>query len=73
MPKRMLSDPAVVGGGLGMAVLPTWQPMGLSLSVIAGDVHNGSGVLVFGLMSAGVIWALHRLHATHLGRLRRPT
>ena len=63
MPKRMLSDPAVVGGGLGMAVLPTWQPMGLSLAVIAGDVYNGSGVLVFGLMSAGVVWALHRLHA----------
>lgn len=33
------------------------------MAVIAGHVLNGSGVLVFGLLSIGVIWSLHRLHA----------
>lgn len=43
--------------------MPTWQVTGLSLAVLVGHVLNGSGALVFGLVSVGVIWTLHRLHA----------
>lgn len=46
------------------STLPTWQVAGLSLAVLVGHVLNGSGALVFGLLSVGVIWTLHRLH-TH--------
>jgi hypothetical protein len=53
----------LAGGGLGVAALPMWQAAGLSLAVIVGHVLNGSGALVFGLLSVGVIWTLHRLHA----------
>ncbi len=38
-----------------------WQVTGLSLAVMVGHVLNGSGALVFGLLSVGVIWTLHRL------------
>jgi hypothetical protein len=61
MPKRMVAGPREAGGGLGVAALPTWQATGLSLAVIVGDVFNGSGALVFALLSIGVIWTLHRL------------
>jgi len=47
-----------------VTALPTWQATGLSLAVIVGHVFNGSGAIVFGLLSVGVIWTLHRLH-TH--------
>lgn len=63
MPKKMVSGSGDADGGLAVAVLPTWQAAGLSLAVIVGDVFNGSGVLVFGLFSIGVVWALHRLHS----------
>lgn len=43
--------------------IPTWQATGLSLAVLVGHVLIGSGALVFGVLSIGVIWALHRLHA----------
>ena len=43
--------------------IPTWQAAGLSLAVMVGHVSNGSGVLAFALLSIGVIWTLHRLHA----------
>jgi hypothetical protein len=42
--------------------IPTWQAAGLSLAVLVGHVLIGSGALVFGVLSIGVIWALHRLH-----------
>jgi hypothetical protein len=64
MPKRSVSGQAETGEGVGVAALPTWQATGLSLAVIVGDVFRGVGALVFGLMSVGVIWTLHRLH-TH--------
>jgi hypothetical protein len=63
MPKKMVAAPGEAVGGLGMTALPTWQATGLSLAVIVGHVFNGSGALVFGLLSVGVIWTLHRLHA----------
>jgi hypothetical protein len=43
--------------------IPTWQAAGLSMAVIVGHVLIGSGALVFGVLSIGVIWTLHRLHA----------
>jgi hypothetical protein len=43
--------------------IPTWQAAGLSLAVIGGHVLAGSGALVFGVLSIGVIWTLHRLRA----------
>ena len=46
-----------------MAALPPWQATGLSLAVIATDAYTGSGALLFALVSACFIWALHRLHA----------
>jgi hypothetical protein len=63
MPKKMVARQGEAVGGLGMTALPTWQAAGLSLAVIVGHVFNGSGALVFGLLSVGVIWTLHRLHA----------
>jgi hypothetical protein len=62
MPKRSVSGQAEAGEAIGVAALPTWQATGLSLAVIVGDVFKGSGALVFGLLSVGVIWTLHRLH-----------
>jgi hypothetical protein len=64
MPKKIVTGEAEAGERLGMTALPTWQATGLSLAVIVGHVFNGSGALVFGLLSVGVIWTLHRLH-TH--------
>jgi hypothetical protein len=43
--------------------IPTWQAAGVSLAVIGGHVLAGSGALVFGVLSIGVIWTLHRLRA----------
>jgi hypothetical protein len=43
--------------------IPTWQAAGLSMAVIVGHILIGSGALVFGVLSIGVIWTLHRLHA----------
>jgi hypothetical protein len=63
MPKKMVAAPGEAVGGLGMTALPTWQATGLSLAVIVGHVFNGSGAVVFGLLSVAVIWTLHRLHA----------
>jgi hypothetical protein len=64
MPKKIVTGEAEAGERLSMTALPTWQATGLSLAVIVGHVFNGSGALVFGLLSVGVIWTLHRLH-TH--------
>jgi hypothetical protein len=64
MPKKMVAGQGEAGGGLGVTALPTWQTTGLSLAVIVGHVFNGSGAILFGLLSVGVIWTLHRLH-TH--------
>jgi hypothetical protein len=64
MPKKMVSGQGEPGGRLGVTALPTWQATGLSLAVIVGHVFNGSGAMVFGLLSVGVICTLHRLH-TH--------
>ena len=64
MPKKMVVGQGEAGGGLGVTALPTWQATGLSLAVIVGHVFNGSGAILFGLLSVGVIWTLHRLH-TH--------
>lgn len=64
MPKKMVARPVEISGPSGMTALPSWQVTGLSLAVIVGHVLNGSGALVFGLLSVGVIWTLHRLH-TH--------
>jgi hypothetical protein len=69
MPKRMVAGSGEASGGFGVAVLPTWQATGLSMAVIVGHVFKGSGALVFGLLSVGVIWTLHRLH-THAPRTR---
>jgi hypothetical protein len=44
--------------------IPTWQAAGLSLAVVAGHVLIGSGALVFGVLSIGVIWTLQRLRAS---------
>ena len=63
MPKKMVTGQGEAGGGLGATALPTWQATGLSLAVIVGHVFNGWGAVVFGLLSVGVIWTLHRLHA----------
>src|SRR5260370_27548840 len=62
MPKKMVAGQGETGGGLGVTGLPVWQATGLSLAVIVGHVFNGSGAIVFGLLSVGVIWTLHRLH-----------
>jgi hypothetical protein len=62
MPKRMVPDRAF-DGALGIAVLPAWQAVGLSVAVIGSQLFSGSGVLVFALFSVGVIWSLHRLRA----------
>jgi hypothetical protein len=64
MPKKMVAGQGETGGGLGVTALPVWQATGLSLAVIVGHVFNGSGAIMFGLLSVGVIWMLHRLH-TH--------
>jgi hypothetical protein len=64
MPKKMVTGQGEASGGLGVSALPTWQATGLSLAVIVGHVFNGSGAIIFGLLSVGVIWTLHRLH-TH--------
>ncbi len=64
MPKKMVAGQGETGGGLGVTALPVWQATGLSLAVIVGHVFNGSGAIVFGLLSVAVIWTLHRLH-TH--------
>jgi hypothetical protein len=64
MPKKMVAGQGEAGVGLGVTALPTWQTTGLSLAVIVGHVFNGSGAILFGLLSVGVIWTLHRLH-TH--------
>ena len=53
MPKKMVAGPTDAGGDFGVAALPTWQAAGLSLAVIVGHVFNGSGALVFGLLSVG--------------------
>ena len=63
MPKRAVTGQGEAGGWFGPAAIPTWQAAGLSLAVTVGHVLNGSGALVFGLLSVGVIWTLHRLHA----------
>jgi hypothetical protein len=63
MPKKVVTGQVEAGEGFGVAALPTWQATGISLAVIVGHVFNGSGALVFGLLSVGVIWTLHRLHA----------
>jgi len=63
MPKKMVTGQGAAGGGLGATALPTWQATGLSLAVIVGHILNGWGAVVFGLLSVGVIWTLHRLHA----------
>jgi hypothetical protein len=47
-----------------VTVFPTWQAAGLSLAVLVGHVLNGSGVLLFGVVAVGVIWALHRLRVS---------
>ena len=73
MPKKMVTGQGEAGGGLGVTALPTWQATGLSLAVIVGHVFSGSGAIVFGLLSVGVIWTLHRLHTLPLDRGRRPT
>jgi hypothetical protein len=62
MPKKMVTGQGEAGEGLDMSALPAWQATGLSLAVIVGHVFNGSGAIVFGLLSVGVIWTLHRLH-----------
>jgi len=67
MPKKMVTGQGEAGGGLVVTALPTWQATGLSLAVIVGHVFSGSGAIVFGLLSVGVIWTLHRLH-THAPR-----
>jgi hypothetical protein len=64
MPKKMVAHRVDAEGRSGVTTLPTWQVTGLSLAVIVGHVFNGLGALVFGLLSVGVIWTLHRLH-TH--------
>jgi hypothetical protein len=64
MPKKMVARQVEVGGRPGVTALPAWQATGLSLAVIVGHVFNGSGAMVFGLLSVAVIWTLHRLH-TH--------
>jgi hypothetical protein len=64
MPKKMVARQGETGGGLGVTALPVWQATGLSLAVIVGHVFNGSGAILFGLLSVGVIWTLDRLH-TH--------
>jgi len=69
MPKKMVTGQGEAGGGLVVTALPTWQATGLSLAVIVGHVFSGSGAIVFGLLSVGVIWTLHRLH-THAPRSR---
>ena len=56
MPKKMVTGQGEAGGGLGVTALPTWQATGLSLAVIVGHVFSGSGAIVFGLLSVGVIW-----------------
>lgn len=64
MPKRIAAQEADdADEGVEAAALPTWQAAGLALAVILGDVLNGSGVLLFGLLSIAVIWSLQRLHA----------
>jgi hypothetical protein len=69
MPKKMVAGPTNTGGDFGVAALPTWQAAGLSLAVVVLHVLNGSGALVFGLLSVGVIWTLQRLH-THAPHAR---
>ena len=49
-------------GGLGVARPADVAGGGVSLAVIVGQVLNGSGALVFGLLAVGVISTLHRLH-----------
>lgn len=63
MPKRIVAGQGEAAGDAGVATLPTWQAAGLSLAVIVGAIFRGSGALVFALLSVGVIWTLHRLHA----------
>jgi hypothetical protein len=53
--------------------IPTWQAAGLSMAVIVGHVLIGSGALVFGVFSIGVIWTLHRLPARRLPGRYRPS
>jgi hypothetical protein len=62
MPKKMVARQVEAGGRSGVTALPAWQATGLSLAVIVGHVFNGSGAMVFGLLSVAVIWTLHRLH-----------
>lgn len=52
------------GEALSGSALPPWQVAGLSVAMIFGPgVSHGSGTLVFGVVSVGVIWALQRLHS----------
>ncbi len=72
MPKKSVtrsSGSAEAETGNDISTLSTWQVASLSMAVIVGHVFNGSGALVFGMLSVGVIWALHRLH-THAPQAR---
>lgn len=64
MPRNTAGGQVGAGAITESTLAPTlagWQVTGLSLAVLVGHVLNGAGAFVFGLLSVGVIWTLHRL------------